>query len=217
MFPSSHLVVSLSRGPCVNSCSSSFLTDETWDWGEGSETRKRNERRKKLIKSWWKCMQWRAWSWRNESIMKTFTLLAHVTCSKLKLNCTNPSYRSLDFTIPLAVCVWLTTPIIIHFYFPFLLEMPFFLRFIHFIIISLFCFPLSASRRFISGYPVWNSFSARCLSFCSLISSRHWCVRSLNESSIMKHVELVKARKKKSSDALMKKWVKAKNWQHFIN
>lgn len=105
---------------------------------------------------------------RNESIIKTFCSAAHVTCSKLKLNCTNPSYRVQVLQFPSR----LLRLIIIHFYFPFFgwvlhLFSERFFSFFHFVIILLFYFPSFLHFRFIQ--------SEKYSSYSLTIPSRHWC------------------------------------------
>lgn len=162
-----------------------------------SEEREENKEEKKLIKSWWKCMQFSSSSSprvamlsdrTRRTIIKTF-ILAHVTCSKLNLNCTNPSYRlsrllgSLSFLHFLHFQIAMTGPTTDYYsvLFPFAcfsdefavvvflsysalaFSSSFFISFHHY-----FIFPqLSA--------PESRSF----LFFWVLISPRHWRLRSL--------------------------------------
>lgn len=125
-----------------------------------------------------------------ESIMKTLFCSSHVTCSKLKLNCTNPSELLSSLTIPF--CVFSLSFLAQTDYYsvsfpPFLDE--FSSRCSHssfsssrFIIILLFHFSFWSSH-FRLTEKAWNCFTLlRFWLFFFWFLSRHWCVLSLSFS-----------------------------------
>lgn len=156
-----------------------------------------------------------------KSIMKTFILrFSHVTCSKLKTNCTNPSYRVLQFPFMSSRSGFLPRTDYYSVLFP-LFRMSslrdakfkfafFFFPFHHYFIISFF--PLAD---FISGWPRKSQTDSRCcvlnsvfffliffedidVLFSSLLFSFEW---------VFKIVLFLRSRIRSSKETkLMKKW-----------
>lgn len=166
-----------------------------------------------------------------KSIMKTFILrFSHVTCSKLKTNCTNPSYRVLQFPFKSSRSGFLSRTDYYSVLFP-LFRMSslrdakkfaffFFFPFHHYFIISFF--PLAD---FISGWPRKSQTDSRCcvewelcvffliffedidVLFSSLLFSFEW---------VFKIVFFKIANKKQQRNKINEEMM-GKNWQHLIN
>lgn len=136
---------------------------------------------------------------------------AHVTWSKLKLNCTNPSYR---LTIPF-LCASLSMTgqtdyysVLFPFFFGWILHLSFkmfLFSFFHFIIILLFYFPsVVVSLLCVFSFQVIQTetvSSAR----SRLIPSRHWCVLSFTPFEWVFYLETCWAPWRRSSGEVERK------------